>query len=51
MKVKAVKGMRCPECDGFVPKEELPEVGTMYQCGECGEVYEDREEAKECCKE
>ena len=21
-----------------------------YECGECGEKYEDKEEAKECCK-
>lgn len=23
----------------------------IYQCGECETVYEDRDEAEECCKE
>ena len=51
MKVKAIKGIACPECDCFVLKEDMPEVETRYQCGECDEVYEDRDAAKECCKE
>lgn len=51
MKVKTVKGYRCPTCDEFFLKEELPEVEEIYQCGECEELYEDRDEAKECCKE
>lgn len=24
---------------------------TQYECGECNELFDDREEAKECCKE
>lgn len=24
---------------------------TQYQCGECDEMYDDKEDAKECCKE
>ena len=50
MKVKKVKGMRCPECDEVIPEEELPELTTIYQCGECEEVYDDLDEAKECCR-
>jgi len=51
MKVKAVKGIVCPGCDEFVLKEDIPEVEERYQCGECEEIYEDRDEAKECCKD
>ena len=51
MKVKAVKGYECPECSEFILKDDLPEVTERYQCGECEEIYEDRVEAKECCKE
>lgn len=51
MKVKVVKGVECPECGGFILKGDIPEVEERYQCGECETVYEDRDEAKECCKE
>ena len=51
MKVKTVKGYECPECMEFILKDDLPEATEQYQCGECEEVYEDRDEAKECCKE
>mgnify|MGYP001595137471 CR=1 FL=1 len=50
MKVKKVEGFKCPECDAYIPKEDVPEVSILYQCGECEEVFEDRDEAKECCK-
>ena len=52
MKVKAVKGWLCPSCDAFHLPEDgpIPEEETRYQCGACEEVYEDKEEAKECCK-
>ena len=51
MKVKAVKGIVCPEGGEFIPEDDIPEITTQFQCGECEEVHEDREEAKECCKE
>ena len=53
MKVKAVKGIVCPMCEEFVPKEEFEkaELVEYYQCGECETIYEDRDEAKECCKD
>jgi len=51
MKVKVVKGIVCPECDEFILKDDIPEVEERYQCGECEEIYEDRDEAKECCKD
>lgn len=51
MKVKEVKGIVCPECDEFIMKDDVPEVATRYQCGECEEVYEDIDEAKDCCKD
>ena len=40
----------CPEGEIF-HKEYLDE-GTLelFMCGECEALYEDREEAKECCK-
>jgi len=50
MKVKKVKTYECPECGGSILKDELIET-TSYQCGECGEIHEDKDEAKECCKE
>ena len=51
MKVKVIKGMECPECGEFIPKEDFPELTSRYQCGECEEIYDDRDEAKECCRE
>ena len=51
MKVKTVKGYECPECMEFIPKDNLPELTEHYQCGECEEMYEDKDDAKECCKE
>ena len=50
---KAVKGWLCPSCDAFhlTEDEPIPEEETRYQCGECEELYEDREKANECCKE
>ncbi|MHB1702330.1 MAG: hypothetical protein ACYCSN_19800 [Acidobacteriaceae bacterium] len=35
---------------GEILGEDSPLVAERYQCGECEELYEDREEAKECCK-
>ena len=53
MKVKAVEGWICPSCDEkqLVEDEPLPEIQIFYQCGKCEEVYTDKAEAKECCKE
>ena len=51
MKVKAVKGYVCPECEEFVPLPAKTELTTRYQCGECEELYEDRDDALECCRE
>jgi len=51
VKVKSVKGYRCPECDEFIAKEDMPELESWYRCGECDEVYEDIEDAKECCRD
>ena len=51
MKVKAVKGIECPDCSTFILDEDIPETEVRYQCGECDEIYSDRDEAKECCKE
>mgnify|MGYP001567609093 CR=1 FL=1 len=50
MKIKLVKGYECPECSEFASKDDF-EPAERYQCGECEELYEDRDEAKECCKE
>ena len=51
MKVKAVKSYECPECGDFIPEEDLPKVETRYQCGKCKWLYDDRDEAEECCRE
>ena len=51
MKVKQIKGIACPGCDEFIPAVDIPAEETRYQCGECEEIYEDKDEAKECCKE
>lgn len=51
MKVKKLKGYECPECGDFFIEEDLPDLVERYQCGECEEIYEDRDEAKKCCRE
>ena len=52
MKVKAIKGYDIAGAgDDFLLKDELPELTERYQCGECDTIYEDRDEAKKCCKE
>lgn len=61
MKAKRVDGFKIltddiDEEQLFESREEalesinIEEV-TMYECGECEEKYDDRDEAKECCKE
>ena len=50
MKVTKVKGFICPECNEFIVASDV-ESSIMFQCGECDELYDDLEEAKECCKE
>ena len=51
MKVKVIKGYDVSEAeDGFLPKEDLPGLSERYQCGECDSIYEDRDEATNCCK-
>jgi predicted RNA-binding Zn-ribbon protein involved in translation (DUF1610 family) len=37
------------ECGETVVASDI-EVGEAYRCGECDEVYEDRESAAECCR-
>lgn len=51
MKAKQVKGIVCPNCDEFIAAEDMPAVENHYQCGECEQAYDNRDEAKECCKE
>lgn len=48
MKVKTV--MVCPHCEEVVDKLDSP-LEKRWECGECEEVYEDQDEARECCKE
>ena len=47
MKPKRVKV--CPDCEAVI--ESMEDLEVRYRCGECEKVYEDREEAKDCCKE
>lgn len=57
MRPTKVDARRCRCCDQLVSEEDgeaLEQHGydTGFQawaCGECGEVYEDRDEAKACC--
>ena len=51
MKAKQVKGFECPECGEWVPTPTKEDIEIRYECGECGEVYADREDAVECCKD
>lgn len=37
-------------CEHLVRVEEVS-IDAMYQCGECEEVYENREDARDCCKD
>lgn len=50
MKVVTVKGVRCPHCEVLIT-EELPGMTTLYECGECGAIYDTLDEATECCRE
>ncbi len=50
MKVKKVKAIRCPECDAIILKKDIPDKKDLFQCRECDEVYDDLDDAKECCK-
>jgi hypothetical protein len=60
MKVtKVTDAVRCPCCsvvidsaNGEIMEEHALEKldDSAWECGECGELYEDRDEAKECCK-
>jgi predicted RNA-binding Zn-ribbon protein involved in translation (DUF1610 family) len=37
-------------CGGAIAEQRRPEKGTYYQCGECGAVFADRDQAKGCCR-
>lgn len=57
MKVKEIRhAIECPVCGEWHPISRFPEeckeeLASVYQCGECEEVYEDRDDAKECCRD
>jgi len=52
VKVEVIKGYDVSGAeDDFLPKDDLPDLTERYKCGECDTIYEDRDEAKECCKE
>lgn len=50
MKVKQIRGIICPECGEPISYEALGNIDevTLYECEECGAVYEDLDEAEEC---
>lgn len=50
MRVKVVKGYDVPGED-FLLEEDMPELTERYQCSECDEIYEDRDDARDCCKD
>jgi hypothetical protein len=40
----------CPICNHVVSKvDEIVDVERKFQCGECGTLYENWNEAEECC--
>ena len=52
MKVHKVQAWKCLACDAITAAEDgVPEVEEMWACGECDTIYEDRDQAKECCRE
>ena len=51
MKVKEVKGIVLPQDEKTLLVPDIPAVETLYRCEECFALYEDKDEAKECCKE
>lgn len=38
----------CPNCGQEANPEDLD---TCYKCGECGILYDNKQEAEECCQE
>lgn len=58
MKARKVKAMFCQCCSELIDADDLDllethgleEAPEAYICGECEQIYEDRDEAKECCK-
>lgn len=47
--MRAVKVTVCPSCETVIEKDDPDTV--RYQCSECEELYEDRDDAKDCCKD
>jgi hypothetical protein len=59
-KVKQIKAIECPGCGDFFPEDDyedhltteqcgFPEAQEAWQCQECDAIYDERDEAKECC--
>lgn len=56
--MKVTTAMACPCCeeifdgdDGSQLEDHTPErLPEAWECGECGELHEDKDEAKECCR-
>ena len=51
MKIWIVDGYKCPHCGEFIPEEVTMKPVRCYECDRCGEIYDERDEAEECCKE
>lgn len=57
MKVKEIKhAIECPVCGEIhsvyrIPDECKEAMEPAYECGECGSIYDDRDDAKECCRD
>ena len=47
MKVQTVKV--CPACEEIVNTDNP--LDTRYVCGECDEMHDEKDDAKECCKD
>lgn len=41
---------RMPCCEDLFNEEDVETFDELWMCGECGVVYEDKDEAKECCQ-
>lgn len=58
MKATKQEGRQCRCCGQLVSEEDADGLEAhgyengleLWQCGECMEVYDDRDEAKGCCR-
>lgn len=50
MKPVQLKTFECPSCGEHNSVDDFETI-TEWQCTECDQLHEDKEDAQECCKE